>query len=598
MASLEDLRITNEDRRSFGWWDLAKAYWFLLGEQRMKWLALTFLLLLIHVYALVPPFLMGKIVDFFSAYKNGDPLGAFYTFIVILGGSFVFISFARLSIKRVVGNIRSETEYQIKVKGFEKLIDFSLKWHLEEGAGTKSERVQNGVEAFSTLNRCFTNTIPRSMIAVVGGALVFAFLRPRYVIFFVAYALIFWCILRFFYQRINRENEDFFASKEKAGGSYIEGLSNILTIKTLGAGLSFKKHVASKEHLTKTHDLMLNKLYTNFWKTFQGFNGICYGVFLYFIGQDVITHQISPGSLIVFYGYLQELVGNAGDVMDVYADILKVKAAIGRMMSIFEDKTTVTSGTKKLPQAWDAIVFDHAEFAYKQAEGSSRGTIKDLTLSIKRGTKIGVVGKTGSGKSTLAKLLVGLYPLSSGAYTIGGRSFYELTHEEQTKHVTLVLQETEVFHLSLRDNVTLMRSVPARVLERALRVAQLEELVAKMPEGLETLVGEKGYHLSGGERQRVGIARAICKGSSILILDEATSSLDSKTELLIQQALEEELKDETVISIAHRVSTLQKTDVIYVFDEGKIVETGTFRELAADPASKFYQLSRAQQTGA
>lgn len=566
----------------------------------MKWLGLTLVLLLIHIYALVPPFLMGKIVDFFSRYKVGDSLAIFYGIIAILGGSFVFISFTRLSIKRLIGNIRSETEYQIKVKGFEKLLDFSLAWHLEEGAGAKSERVQNGVEAFSTLNRYLTNVIMRSVVSIVGGTIVFAFLRPRYVIFFVVYALIFWGILRFFYKRIDGENEAFFVSKEKAGGSYVESLGNILTIKTLGAGMNFKKQIASKEQLTKEHDLTLNRLYTNIWKAFQAFNGLCYGIFLFFVGRDVITQQISPGALIVFYGYLQELMNNAGDIMDVYEVILKSKAALGRLMRIFEDKVTVASGAKKLPQQWDAIRFDHADFAYDgmSQSTSNRGTIRDLSLSIKRGAKIGVVGKTGSGKSTLAKILVGLYGLSSGAYTIGGRSFYELTHEEQTKHVTLVLQETEVFHLSLRDNVTLMRNVPTRLLERALRIAQLEELAERLPEGLDTLVGEKGYHLSGGERQRVGIARAICKGSSILILDEATSSLDSKTELLVQQALESELKNETVISIAHRVSTLQKTDVVYVFDEGKIVETGTFRALAADPSSKFYQLSRAQQTTA
>ncbi len=141
-----------------------------------------------------------------------------------------------------------------------------------------------------------------------------------------------------------------------------------------------------------------------------------------------------------------------------------------------------------------------------------------------------------------------------------------------------------------------MRKVDPAILEMALKISQLEELVASMPEGLATPVGEKGYHLSGGERQRVGIARAICKDAPIMIFDEATSSLDSKTEFLIQEGLGSHLKEKTIISIAHRVSTLQKTDIIYVFDEGAIVESGTFDELSNNKESRFYELYQQQNS--
>jgi ABC-type multidrug transport system fused ATPase/permease subunit len=580
----------HEESSPFRWRDLVRAFWLLLGEQRKHWSALVLSLLVIHFYALVPPFLLGKIVDFFSAYSVGDSLRLFYLYTAILGGSFIVISFTRLSIKRALSNVRSEIVYQIKVRGFEKLLDFSLKWHLEEGSGSKSQKIQNGVDSFVSLNECLTNEVMRSLISMVGGALIFLFLRPRYALFFLVYSVIFWCILRFYYQRIDRENEAFFRAKEKAGGSYVEGLNNVLTIKTLGAGANFKKQVASKEHLTKAHELTLNKLYTNLWKVFQAANGVCYGVFLFLVGQDVITQQISPGALVIFYGYLQELIGTSSNLLNVYEKIMKSKSAFGRLMTVFWSKTTSLSGTKRLSPNWEALTLSKAVFSYE-----GRKMIDQLTLSIPRGSKVGIVGKTGSGKSTLAKLLVGLYPFSAGEYTIGGRSFYDLTHEEQTKQVMLVLQETEVFNLSLRDNITLMKSVSPRLLEHALKITQLEGLVGKMPEGLDTLVGEKGYHLSGGERQRVGIARAICRDASILILDEATSALDSKTELSIQHALEAELKDKTVISIAHRVSTLQMTDIIYVFDEGRIVEEGTYDVLSSDTKSVFYKLSQAQQ---
>ena len=318
------------------------------------------------------------------------------------------------------------------------------------------------------------------------------------------------------------------------------------------------------------------------------------------MGRDVLLGHISPGFFVIFYGYLQNLMNNAGDMIETYDIILNTKAAIGRMMDILHAKTGGRVGMKTLESDWKAITLRDANFTYiNKADNVKKEeklpALQNISIVIPKGSKIGVVGRTGSGKSTLAKIMAGLYPLTSGEYKIGKTSFYDLTHEEQTKQMTLVLQDTEIFNFSLGDNITLMRDIDPKLLLEALSIAQLDDVVAKLPEGLETTVGEKGYHLSGGERQRVGIARAICKNSPIMIFDEATSSLDSKTELLIQEALETKLQEKTLIIIAHRVSTLQKTDIIYVFDEGQIVESGTFAELSSNEKSKFFELYRAQQ---
>ncbi len=584
-------KFFHTDVVAFSWTDLCKAYWSLLGHLKWKWLTLMLFLFGINFYVLVPPFILGKIVDFFTSFHPGDSLQVFYLFTGGLGISFIIFSFVRLSTKYIIGNLQSEVMYQTKVSGFEKLLDFSLAWHLEESAGAKAQRIKNGVEAYRILNHRLNNEILVSVTSIIGMTIVFLFLRPQYVIFFFCYVAGFWSLLLYFYSRIQKENDAYFLSLEKAGGSYVEGLSNILTIKALGAGPGFKQHIALKEQVTKDYEISIRKLYNSLWKSFQAFNGLCYGVFLFLVGQDVVTQQISVGSLVIFYGYLQYLIGKAADFLDVYETILNSKSGIGRMMDIFWTKISITAGDKKLSGDWSDISLSNANFTYK-----SRGAIKDVSITVPRYAKVGIVGKTGSGKSTIAKILAGLYPLSSGKYTIGKTSFYQLAHEEQTKQLTLVLQETEVFNLSLLDNMTLMKKVDSEVLEMALEISQLKELVASMPEGLDTLVGEKGYHLSGGERQRVGIARAICKNSPIIIFDEATSSLDSKTEFLIQQGLENNLKDKTIISIAHRVSTLQKTDMIYVFDEGTIVENGTFNELSNNKNSRFYELYKNQKS--
>lgn len=584
---------------NFSWGDLVRAYWFLLDKTRGRWFFYMLCLFALSFYALVPPFILGRTVDFFAAYQAGGPLTLFYLYTAILGTSFVVVSFLRLTLKRTIGNLQSEVMYQIKVRGFEKLLDFSLSWHLEESAGAKAQRIRSGVESYRILNHSLNNEIMRSVSSIIGVIVVSLFLRPQYVILFLLYILGFCLILRTFYKKIEKQNDLYFSSLEKAGGSYVEGLSNILTIKTLGADPDFKKHIAAREHKTKEHEFTIRKLSNSLWKTFQAFNGISYGLFLFIVGQDIVRGQISPGSLVIFYGYLQGLIGNAADMMDTYEITLSSKSGIGRMMSIFRAKTGAVAGNKMLPANWDKIILKDARFTYTHSEDDKTKkklpALHNISLSIPRAAKIGVVGQTGSGKSTLAKLLAGLYPFSSGEYRIGDTSFYELAHEEQTKQITLVLQETEVFNLSLGDNITLMRDIEPELLLEALSIAQLDDVVAKLPDGLDTLVGEKGYHLSGGERQRMGIARAICKNSPIMIFDEATSSLDSKTELLIQEALETKLQEKTVIIIAHRVSTLQKTDIIYVFEDGVIVEQGTFSDLSNDKGSKFHELYQVQQ---
>ncbi|MBI3626574.1 ABC transporter ATP-binding protein [Candidatus Uhrbacteria bacterium] len=586
--------------KSFGWRKLARAYWFLLGEYRWKWLIWMLILFVVHLYVLVPPLILGKTVDFLTFHKAGDSLYDFYFYTGLLGISFVVFSFIRLSIKNIIGNLQTEVVYQTKVKGFEKLLDFSLAWHLEDTAGTKAQVIKTGVEVYTAMNSQLNSEIMRSLVAIFGVMAVFIFLRPPYVLFFVLYNLVFWVLLLSFRKKIDKENDSYFASIETAGGSYVEGLSNILTIKTLGAGAGFKKHIASKELVTQDHDLVIRKIYNDLWKCFHVVNGIGYGAFLFIVGRDVLAQQITPGALVIFYGYLQDLIGRSADMIDTYKIVFNSKAGIGRLMKIFWAKASVLAGHKKLPRNWDEIKLDKVNFVYssstKEVPADTRPkTLTNLSLDVPRYSKVGVVGRTGSGKSTLAKVLAGLYPISSGAYTIGSTSFYDLTHDEQTKQLTLVLQETEVFNLSLRENITLMRDIEPDVLEKALTIAQLNDVVAKLPNGLDNLVGEKGYHLSGGERQRVGIARAICKNSPIMIFDEATSSLDSKTELLIQEALETKLKDKTLIIIAHRVSTLQKADVIYVFDEGVIVEKGSFTELSQNKGSKFSELYKVQQ---
>jgi ABC-type multidrug transport system fused ATPase/permease subunit len=577
------MRKVEREEENFSWGELLKAIWYFLDEYRWKYLLFSTVLFIVLFNTVVPPFFLGKIVDFFTNYSRGESLAPFYIYTLVIAVTYSVASIIRLSTKRKLGNMMSDVTYSIKVKGFEKLTSFSLKWHDDQLTGGKAQRIQNGINALSQLRHNFNNAVLQALASSIGVVAVFIFLNVEYVIFFLLYILGFSLILRSFYIRIKKSQYEYQLATEKAGGSYIEGLSNILTIKTLGANKSFKKQVAKREKLTRYYEYKLRRLGVGRWIYFQVYNGLSFGIYLFLVGRGVVTGDITPGLIIVFFGYLAELKSSAGAIFDVYQSLIESKAAIGRIIPIFWEEEDKRFGTKGFPKIWEKLSIINGAFRYRDNE-ESRFDVEDVNFEVKKYAKVGVVGRTGSGKSTLTKLLVGLYRLDKGKYLIGKRSFYDIKHTNITDNIALVLQDSEMFNLSLKENITLLRSVDKDLLAKAIKIAQLDEVIEKLPLGLDTLIGEKGYHLSGGERQRVGIARAIIKDPQIMIFDEATSSLDSRTEKLIYAAIENKLKQKTIIFIAHRVTSLKNVDFLYVFKDG----------LSNEESSEFFRIYRKQ----
>lgn len=586
------IKYKNNNRLS--WLDLTKALWFLLGKYRKKYLILQIIVALVLFYSVIPPFVLGKLVDFFTSHNNGESLLPFYAYSIGLGVSFSIVSFIRLSTKKRMGNLRSEVTYSVKVNGFEKLLNFSLRWHDDQNTGGKVQRIQNGIGAISKLSYLFNNQILGALTKTIGIIVVFIFLSPSYISFFVVYILGFFIILKYYYLKIEEENYKYHISTEKAGGSYVEGLGNILTLKTLGAHKDFKKHISQKEEVTKKHEFESRRLAVNQWRAFQVFNGLCYGIFLLLVGHGVLSGNITAGSIVIFFGYLQSLRNSSSDILGTYQELIQSKTAISRLMPIFYDESTTGFGNSVFPTSWNKITLINGSFKYRGGGDHNNPDLNNINFSISKNEKVGIVGKTGSGKSTLSKLLVGLYKINSGKLKVGKMNYYDISFHEITNNISLVLQDSEMFNLKLEENITLMRKVDPELFNTAIEISQLKEVVLKLPDGLNTLIGEKGYHLSGGERQRVGIARAICKNPQIFIFDESTSSLDSKTESLIHSALRKYLSRKTIIFIAHRISTLAGVDIIYVFDNGEIVEKGTFDELSKNRKSKFYKTYKPQ----
>ena len=239
-----------------------------------------------------------------------------------------------------------------------------------------------------------------------------------------------------------------------------------------------------------------------------------------------------------------------------------------------------------------AVLFDRVTFRYG---AHPQPLFQELSLAIRAGERVGLVGHSGSGKTTFVRLVQRLYDVTDGRILIDGQNIAAVTQASLRAQIAIVPQDPVLFHRSLAENIAYARpGASAAAIEQAARLANAHDFIARLPRGYATLVGERGVKLSGGERQRVALARAFLADAPILILDEATSSLDSESEALIQQAIERLLAGRTAIVVAHRLSTVRAMDRILVFDRGRVVEQGDHARLLAQPDGIYRRLFERQ----
>ena len=301
---------------------------------------------------------------------------------------------------------------------------------------------------------------------------------------------------------------------------------------------------------------------------------------LWYGGYSVVTGTITAGSLIAFLIYAINLSNPVKRLSQVYGNIQKALAAADRVFDILDTKADVVEKENAidLPDIKGDVDFNHVSFSYD----GEKMALCDFNLSVKAGESVALVGPSGAGKTTLANLLPRFYDVTSGSITIDGTDIKDVTFKSLRNQIGLVPQETVLFNASIKENILYGRlDASEEEIYEAAKAANVMEFVDKMPDGLDTIVGERGSSLSGGQRQRVAIARAILKNPKILILDEATSALDTESEKLVQEALDRLMEGRTAFVIAHRLSTVQNAHQIVVLNQGKLVEKGTHQELLA-----------------
>lgn len=320
-------------------------------------------------------------------------------------------------------------------------------------------------------------------------------------------------------------------------------------------------------------------------------------ILILWYGAILVTQgELTVGELTGFVFYTIFIGGALAGMGDLYAKIQSTLGGTERILDIIHEdaELAVEREDRQFEKIAKAeVAFNNVSFNYPTRPDVT--VLKNISFNIAPGEKIALVGPSGAGKSTITQLLLGFYPTQHGSITVNGRSVSEYDIQELRYNMGIVPQDVTLFGGTIRENIAYGRTdADDGAIMDAAKKANAWEFIQTFPEGLDTIVGERGVKLSGGQKQRVAIARAILKDPTILILDEATSSLDAESEVMVQQALEELMKDRTTIVIAHRLSTIRQVDRILVVNEGNIIESGSHDTLVQDKDGLYYHLLKLQ----
>jgi ATP-binding cassette subfamily B protein len=574
-------------------------YW-----RRHLWVGLSSLLLMggaTGVDTLVPVY-TGRIVDALGRHGAGDA-GALHTafgdlaMFALLAAAYTLLRSGALYLWNwfAIQNL-----YDIVTEALHKVQRFSADWHANAFAGGTVRKITRGMWSFDTFEDTLFMGLYPAFVIMAGMTIMLIVKLPPVGLFTAAMIATYCGISTLISVRVMAPRFRMSAEADTVvGASLADIMTGIPTVKSFGA------EQREDTLFRAVADSWRVKSITA-WQIAETGNLVRTGTRnLMMIGMVGLTirlwrqGQASAGdialaltSFFIISGYMRDIGQQISNLQKSIAEIADVTDFWGRTDDIVD---MAGATTLRVTPGGGEIVFDRVRFSYANA---ARPLYEEFSLRIRPGEKIALVGPSGSGKTTCVKLLQRLYDVQAGEIRIDGQNIATVSQESLRHAVALVPQEPVLFHRSLAVNIAYGRPGATREeIEGAAREAYADLFIRDLPLGYDTLVGERGIKLSGGERQRVAIARAILADAPILVLDEATSSLDSISEDYIQKALHTLMQGRTTITIAHRLSTVREADRILVFDRGRIVEQGTHEELVRQDGSHYRRLYEMQALG-
>jgi ATP-binding cassette subfamily B protein len=558
----------------------------LFGPYRWRLAVVCTLILLSSALGVVSPFLLREVLD---TAIHEEPGGGFqvrlgYLTWLVAGMIAIPIVTGALGVwQTLVSNqVGQAVMHDLRAAVYRHLQRLSLAFFTRTRTGEVQSRIANDIGGIDNVVTSTATSVLSNVTSVLAAVVAMVLLDWRLALF----ALVLVPLFVWLTKRVGEQRKRITAERQKSladVSSIVQeslSVSGILLGKTMGRSADLAQRFTDESR--RLADLEVRSRMTGRWMmaaihaTFAIMPALVYWFAGFTISQG--SAAITLGTLVAFTTVQTRLFFPIGGLLGVQLEVQSSLALFDRIFEYLDHRVEIVEGTTRLRQPRGEVVFERVWFRYDDAAW----TLQDVSFAVPAGTKTALVGETGSGKTTCAYLVARLYDATQGHVTIDGVDVRELSFEGLADVVGVVSQETYLFHASVRENLRFAKpDATDAEIEDAAQAAQIHELISTLPEGYDTVVGERGYRFSGGEKQRIAIARTILRNPPVLVLDEATSALDTQTERAVQRALERLSEGRTTIAIAHRLSTVRDAEQIVVLDAGSVAELGTHDELLA-----------------
>lgn len=592
VLSKEDITPVKKKKgeRVGDWQQVLKQIWYLVDEQRALLVTVLLLVVVSSTLALVGPYLIGKIIDDYIVPGQFAGLSSMMMWLI---GIYFFLSVSLFLQNYWMIGIAQQTIYRMRTSLFAHFQKLPVSFFDKRQHGELMSRVTNDIENVSaTLNSSFIQVFS-SILTLTGTVIVMLTLSPLLTLLTMTIIPVMFFAMRW----ITRRTGKLFKLQQQAVGD-LNGM-----IEETISGQRIVKAFSQEERVTDEFIVKSERLRrTGFWAlTYSGFipkvmnmlNNASFAIVAGVGGLLALNGHVTIGTIVIFSEYARQFTRPLNDLANQFNTVLSAIAGAERVFSIIDEPIEKDeASTTQLDRVLKGKVeFDNVSFKYEQSDDEH--TIREVSFTLNQGETAALVGATGAGKTTIMQLLARFYETNEGEIRIDDIPIHELPRQTLRSQMAFVLQDPFLFEATVKENIRYGRlnATDEEIIEAA-KEANAHEFIRKLPEGYDTVLTADGGEISQGQKQLLSIARALVADPVILLLDEATSSIDTVTEMKIQEALERLMEGRTSFVIAHRLNTVRQADVVYVMDQGQLVESGSQDELVAQKGLYYQMLTQ------